>query len=113
VINQGKIMQIGTPRDLYDRPKNPFVADFIGINNLIPGDVQEIHSADKWLRAQTKVGALICMNEEQFKPGDRCMISVRPETATIGLSEEKQKGINCIGGAVSFAYYIGNHCCPR
>jgi ABC-type Fe3+/spermidine/putrescine transport system ATPase subunit len=108
VVNHGKLMQIGTPRDLYDRPKNPFVADFIGINNLIPGDVQEIHSAEKWLRVQTKVGTLICTSEEPFKPGTQCMISVRPETASISQLENKQKGINCIGGTVSFAYYIGN-----
>ena len=72
VVNHGKLMQIGTPRDLYDRPKNPFVADFIGINNLIPGDVQEIHCAEKWLRVQTKVGTLICTSEELFKPGIQC-----------------------------------------
>ena len=108
VINFGKLMQIGTPRHLYDRPHNPFVADFIGINNLISGDVQEIISSEKWLRVQTKVGPLICTSEEQFDPGDRCMISVRPETASISQSEETHKGFNCIGGTVSFAYYIGN-----
>jgi spermidine/putrescine ABC transporter ATP-binding subunit len=108
VINLGKLMQIGTPRDLYERPHHPFVADFIGINNLIPGDVQELNIAEKWIRVQTKVGTLICTSEEQFKTGDRCMISVRPESALINQSEDRQEGLNCIGGTVSFAYYIGN-----
>ena len=36
------------------------------------------------------------------------MVSVRPETASISLSEKGQKGFNCIGGTVSFASYIGN-----
>jgi hypothetical protein len=36
------------------------------------------------------------------------LVSVRPETASISQSEEAQKGFNCIGGAVSFASYIGN-----
>lgn len=108
VINHGKLMQIGTPRDLYDRPHNPFVADFIGINNLIPGDVQEINASENWMRVQTPIGSLICTPEESFKPGDRCMITVRPETASISLSEEVEEGFNCIAGAVSFAYYIGN-----
>ncbi len=108
VINLGKLMQIGTPRDLYDRPKNPFVADFIGINNLIPGNVQEINASENRVRVQTKVGSLFCTPEESLKPEDRCMITVRPETASISQSEEKQKGFNCIGGTVSFAYYIGN-----
>lgn len=108
VINLGKLMQIGTPRELYDQPKNPFVADFIGINNLIPGDVREIHPYDKYMTVQTEMGPLICFGEEELKPGDRCMVSVRPETASISQKEEKQEGLNCIGGTVSFAYYIGN-----
>ena len=108
VINLGKLLQIGSPRDLYQRPENPFVADFIGINNLIPGDVQEINSTEKWMKVQTKVGPLICFGNERFKPGDPCMISVRPETASISQSENTQKEFNCIAGTVSFASYIGN-----
>jgi iron(III) transport system ATP-binding protein len=108
VINLGKLLQIGSPRDLYERPHNPFVADFIGINNLIPGNVQEINTTQKWVRVQTKVGLLLCTSDEQYKPGDRCMISVRPETASISQSEDTQKEFNCIAGTVSFASYIGN-----
>ncbi|OGP88830.1 MAG: spermidine/putrescine ABC transporter ATP-binding protein [Deltaproteobacteria bacterium RBG_16_48_10] len=108
VINVGKLQQIGSPRDLYERPENPFVADFIGINNLIPGEVQEINAAEKWMKAQTKVGTLVCAHREWFKKGDRCIISVRPETASIGKSEEGPKGYNLVPGNVSFASYIGN-----
>ena len=42
VLDHGKLQQLGSPRDLYQRPENPFVADFIGINNLIAGEVKEI-----------------------------------------------------------------------
>jgi iron(III) transport system ATP-binding protein len=108
VINLGKLQQIGTPRDLYERPENPFVADFIGINNLIPGDVQEVNKPEGWIKVQTKIGSLICISDRQYKPGDRCMISVRPETASISQSEDFQKGFNLIRGTVSFASYIGN-----
>jgi len=45
VINHGKLQQLGSPRDLYQRPKNPFVADFIGVNNLIAGEVKESQEA--------------------------------------------------------------------
>lgn len=108
VINFGKLQQIGSPWDLYERPENPFVADFIGINNLIPGDVQEINIAERQMKVQTKVGVLTCVSDGKFKPGDRCTISVRPETAMISQAEDTQKGFNCISGSVSFAYYIGN-----
>jgi ABC-type Fe3+/spermidine/putrescine transport system ATPase subunit len=108
VVNLGKLLQIGSPRDLYERPENPFVADFIGINNLISGDVREINSLEKWMKVQTEVGFLICMDNERSKTGDRCMVSVRPETASISQSKEAQQGFNCIGGTVGFASYIGN-----
>jgi spermidine/putrescine ABC transporter ATP-binding subunit len=108
VINQGKLQQIGSPRNLYETPQNPFVADFIGINNLIPGAVQEVHAADSWMKVQTEVGSLICMGNEQFKVGDRCMISVRPETASISQAEDVSEDLNSIGGLVNFVYYIGN-----
>ena len=108
VINLGKLQQLGSPRDLYERPENPFVADFIGINNLIPGEIQEMNAGEKWMRAKTKVGVLVCAYRDGFKPGDRCTICVRPETASVGRSEEALKGFNQIAGKVSFAYYIGN-----
>jgi ABC-type Fe3+/spermidine/putrescine transport system ATPase subunit len=108
VINQGRLQQIGSPRDLYERPENPFVADFIGINNLIPGEVQEINVVEKSIKTQTKVGTLVCAHRDRLKPGDQCLISIRPETASIDPSEEGQKGYNFIVGYVSFAYYMGN-----
>ncbi|HSB73216.1 MAG TPA: ABC transporter ATP-binding protein, partial [Candidatus Methylomirabilis sp.] len=48
VLDHGKIQQIGSPRDLYQRPENSFVADFIGINNLIAGRVKEIREEKGW-----------------------------------------------------------------
>jgi len=50
VVNAGKLQQIGSPRDLYERPENPFVADFIGINNLIQGDVIEVNAPEGWMK---------------------------------------------------------------
>jgi iron(III) transport system ATP-binding protein len=108
VINVGKLQQIGSPRDLYGKPANPFVADFIGINNLIQGDVIEVNAREGWMRAQTQVGPIVCLEEDRFKPGDRCVITVRPETASIIPSRDIQQGFNVLGGTVNFASYIGN-----
>ncbi|HVP78498.1 MAG TPA: ABC transporter ATP-binding protein [Thermodesulfobacteriota bacterium] len=108
VTNFGKLQQIGSPRDLYERPENPFVADFIGINNLIPGEIREMNPAEGWMKVETRVGSLLCDYRERFKPADKCVVSVRPETTSIGTSQEVQKGFNRITGNISFAYYIGN-----
>ncbi len=108
VIDHGKVKQIGSPRDLYAKPQNPFVADFIGINNLIPGKVIEIQEGKERMRVQTEVGSLICTCEGSFEPQVQCMISVRPETASIHPTEVKQEGLNVLFGNINFASYIGN-----
>src|SRR5919197_6211965 len=40
VMRDGRVVQLGTPRELYERPRTRFVADFVGINNLIAGSVE-------------------------------------------------------------------------
>jgi len=109
VIDHGKLQQIGTPRDLYERPENPFVADFIGINNLIPGEVTGLNATEGWMAVRTRFGMIKCLHEERFREGDPCTISVRPETAMIRNQGERPNGnMNSISGKVSFASYIGN-----
>jgi ABC-type Fe3+/spermidine/putrescine transport system ATPase subunit len=108
VINLGKLQQIGTPLDLYEKPDNPFVADFIGINNLIPGEVQGEADGEGRVKVKTGFGVLIALTGGQFKTSTKCIICVRPETASISTASTSEQGLNSISGAVSFASYIGN-----
>jgi iron(III) transport system ATP-binding protein len=108
VLERGKLQQIGMPKDLYERPVNPFVADFIGINNLIPGEVKEVDEASGLMTVHTRFGSIRCLQGKDFRTGDPCRISVRPEVASIGVSDDGQNGMNSISGKVSFASYIGN-----
>jgi iron(III) transport system ATP-binding protein len=110
VLDHGKVQQLGAPRDLYERPENPFVADFIGINNLLPGEVKGIEPESGWMMIQTPFGPIRCPHENRFRVGERCLISVRPETATILGPDKKPEGEprNRLAGTVSFASYIGN-----
>jgi len=108
VLDHGKLQQLGSPQDLYQRPQNAFVADFIGINNLIPGQVTEIQEAKGWMAVETRFGQIRCLYEGLFKTGEACKVTVRPEVATLGNSEEPNEEVNRISGKVSFASYIGN-----
>lgn len=59
VMDQGRIQQIGTPREVYEHPTNRFVADFIGETNFIEGHVVALEpSADKSAVAKVQVGDL-------------------------------------------------------
>jgi iron(III) transport system ATP-binding protein len=100
VFNQGRIFQVGPPKELYERPANRFVADFIGINNLIDGTVQSVNGS---LRVKTALGEIRALPDSRFKAGDRCVVSVRPENASL-----EARADNSVNGRIAFAAYLGN-----
>ena len=106
VFNKGKILQIGPPKELYERPANRFVADFIGINNMMDGTVRLIDAAANRMRVATALGELSTMFDERLKTGDPCIVCVRPENATIDGETAAQS--NLVTGRVSFAAYMGH-----
>jgi iron(III) transport system ATP-binding protein len=106
VFNQGKIFQVGTPKELYERPANRFVADFIGINNLVEGTVRSVEGPHRSLRAETALGELSAIHDERLQVGDRCVICIRPEN--IALNGETDSACNHLKGKISFAAYLGN-----
>ncbi len=108
VLDRGKLQQIGTPHELYEKPENPFVADFIGINNLLAGEVREVREAEGWMAVQTRFGVLRCVHGGRLKAGDPCKVTVRPETVEIGVGDGQNDEYNILSGMVSFASYIGN-----
>jgi ABC-type Fe3+/spermidine/putrescine transport system ATPase subunit len=106
VFNKGKVLQVGPPKVLYERPQNRFVADFIGINNLADGTVEAVDAPQRWLRLKTGFGELAAVMDERFRPGDRCVVSIRPENAA--LDGEPAPGRNLVKGRIVFAAYLGN-----
>ena len=106
VFNKGKVLQIGPPKSLYERPQNRFVADFIGINNLAEGTVEALEPAQGWMRLKTGFGEILAVLDERFHPGDRCVVSIRPENAS--LDGEPVAGRNLVQGQIVFAAYLGN-----
>ena len=74
VMNGGEILQIGTPRDIYDKPQHRFVAGFIGEINLLPVEAMGGHDY-----AIAGVGTLQSEDQAGLKTGDPAMLAVRPE----------------------------------
>jgi spermidine/putrescine ABC transporter ATP-binding subunit len=106
VFNQGKVFQVGPPKELYERPGNRFVADFIGVNNLIDGTVVAADRSERRLRIDTVLGELLALFDERLQTGDRCILCIRPENATAG--GEPEPGRNRVEGRITFAAYLGN-----
>ena len=113
VMRDGKIMQIGDAKTIYDRPQNKFVADFIGIANFVNGEV--IKKADD----QGKYGVVKisdgmrdyeaeCIIPEEIKKGNKIILSFRPENTKIIVSP-KVKEMNTLKGRISHLIYLGNY----
>jgi spermidine/putrescine ABC transporter ATP-binding subunit len=106
VFNQGRVFQVGPPKELYERPGSRFVADFIGINNLIEGTVQSVEAGAGRLRVKTAMGELLALFDARLKAGDRCILCIRPENASVGGVAAKDS--NLAQGRITFAAYLGN-----
>jgi iron(III) transport system ATP-binding protein len=106
VFDRGVLLQIGPPEELYERPANRFIADFIGINNLVEGRVDSAEPAASRMRVSTAVGTLSVAASSRLAAGDRCVVCVRPENASLDAVPAPEA--NRLDGRISFAAYLGN-----
>ena len=78
VMSHGKVLQVGAPVEIYERPNCKFVADFIGDSNFLEGEVRQCDE-NKVTVFVPKLGAEIDgMSESKFGQGDQVVISIRP-----------------------------------
>ena len=109
VMNEGNIIQTGTPFEIYSRPAGRFVADFIGRVNFFAGKV--ISTGEDGISISFEGGGLekiITSSSGPVKAGDRVLITVRPES--LRLSHIKDKAADkksFIAGKISKLVYLG------
>ena len=99
VMNRGKIEQLGSPTELYERPRTAFVAGFLGVSNLLYG------------RRQARAEVLLDSGDAVRVPpelldgrGDRVALGIRPEKIRLGPGEGDD---NALAGTVIETAYIG------
>ena len=103
VMKDGRVQQVGAPKELYERPRTRFVADFVGTNNLVPGQVRE--RAGTSLVVDTALGPLRAVAEGPV--GERCVLAIRPENVAIAAGTEGTGEGNVVHGRVGFVAYLG------
>jgi spermidine/putrescine transport system ATP-binding protein len=99
VMSRGRIEQLGTPEELYERPRTPFVAQFLGVSNLLRGEVAE--------RGVVVLGDGTRVRASMNGHAGRVAIGVRPEKIRIGVGDAAGVGDNVLAGTVAETAYVG------
>ncbi len=102
VMDGGKVLQIGTPNDIYDRPRTRFVADFIGDTNLVPITVAGPHEA----RLPDGRSARV---ETSQPVGTELTAAIRPERMGLAAPEApRDESLDVVDGEVERVTFLGN-----
>jgi len=96
IMNSGRIEQVGTPSELYETPRTAFVAGFLGISNLLEGEVLGEGTV------KLSDGTIVRVPPAALTRAGIVQIGVRPEKIRIGGGEE-----NTLSGVVTESAYIG------
>ena len=102
VLNEGRVQQVGTPEDVFLRPRNSFVADFMGYRNLLPMTVDDHGPTSREIRLKGRGIVLSARSDTPSSVRGSVMVAIRPDDLVIGEVEG-----NRIDGIVSSVEYQG------
>ncbi|HEV7810773.1 MAG TPA: ABC transporter ATP-binding protein [Candidatus Limnocylindrales bacterium] len=109
VMHRGRVEQLGTPEELYERPRTRFVADFIGTSNLLAGIVESVDGSTARVRLSSGDGCLIAAGG--LASGRSIELSVRPESVRLAATNgtgSSGAGGTLLGAVEQVAYLGGN-----
>ena len=105
VFDQGKIQQIGTPDELYEKPKNRFVADFIGESNFIEGYITHLSDQSAAIKTADNEVLIPCPRLPNLSLNQKIQLVIRPEK--IKFIESSNSLPVALKGVVEELIYIG------
>jgi ABC-type Fe3+/spermidine/putrescine transport system ATPase subunit len=100
VMERGRVIEVGTPQEVYRSPRSHVTAEFLGTANLLPASISEARGG-RYI-ADTPLGRLEIASGELLAPGEKLTVLFRPEDIRIGRSE-----INCVSGTIQQVAYLG------
>ena len=105
VMNEGRVEQIGSPTDIYHSPKSVFVANFIGVANLLPGVMGQVNGSHATITVAGNRPIYVPSGEWRFKPGTPATVMIRPER--LRLANQEPMGETGIQVKVRHAVFQG------
>ena len=107
VMDSGRLVQYGPPREIYEAPRNRFAAEFIGSANFFDGESEEAAPAGGEARIRTAHGVLLSTTPEPLEAGASVVVAVRPENVQIS-AEAPPNAANALSGTVTSVVYLGS-----
>lgn len=108
VMDEGEIRQIGTPDEIYARPADRFVADFIGKSNIVLAEECERKNGELTCTIFGEVPVRVPLNGSPEQAGD-LYLSIRPERLKLSSGKAKAQPHNSVSGTVDHVVYLGAH----
>ena len=111
VMDRGRILQQGTPWDIYYRPKKRFVAEFMGSTNMFAGTVVEEIDDSEVVRVETELGVLACSAppDTTVERGQRVLVGLRAEEIELGRGDRSYDGhVNVLRGSIAGRSFGGS-----
>jgi iron(III) transport system ATP-binding protein len=106
VMREGRIVQTGTPKEIYHRPNSEFVANFVGRSNLLRGVLPQSTTHDQTARVSTSSGDIACVFFQPLAAGANVAVLVRPENIVIAASGSAETE-NRLAGIILRETYLG------
>ena len=107
VMKDGRIVEIGTPRQIYFDSDRRFVVDFIGRTNLIEGRVKTVGEGQTVI--ESALGVITCNQRSGARPGQEVTVSIRPEFIR-AMKGEVQRMPNVFRGRLESLVFVGEAC---
>jgi len=108
ILEDGQLLQVGEPEQLYDRPANRFVAGFLGEVNRLPGVVEE-GTASGYRVALEGGGVVQGCTGLRLEPGAAVEVFIRPERMGLAAQSYKEEDWNVLAGTIERRLFFGCH----
>ena len=108
VMNKGRILQVGTPREVYEKPANRFVASFIGESNFFQGKIEESTLKSVSLRLWNDQVVSFSPEEKLYKKDADTTLMIRPEKLRLASQKPTDGDEIALPGNVVEAVYAGD-----
>jgi iron(III) transport system ATP-binding protein len=102
VMDQGKLMQMSAPVELYNKPENLFVANFTGVSNLIKGEIAAPGTVKASSGEVIQIGAPM-----KGRPGDAVVVALRPENISLRANGDAASAVNSFPARVIEGHFHG------